>query len=105
MANDAKWADLFGFPVREAEGDLLPEHCDLALAIQKVSEEIILKMARETKRLTGSKHLCLAGGVALNCVANGKLIKEGLFDDYGYSLPQATRGGSGRCLRCLPYLL
>ena len=94
MAKDAKWADLFGFPVRESEGELLPEHCDLALAIQKVSEEIIVKMAREAKRLTGSKHLCLAGGVALNCVANGKLIKEGLFDDVWIQPAAGDAGGA-----------
>ena len=94
MAKDAKWADLFGFPVRESEGDLLPEHCDLALAIQKVSEEIIMKMARETKRLTGSRHLCLAGGVALNCVANGKLIKEGIFDDVWIQPAAGDAGGA-----------
>ena len=94
MAKDARWAELFGFPVREQEGDLLPEHCDLALAIQKVSEEIILKMARETKRLTGSKHLCLAGGVALNCVANGKLIREGLFDDIWIQPAAGDAGGA-----------
>jgi len=94
MAKDDRWAGLFGFPVREQEGDLLPEHCDLALAIQKVSEEIILKMARETKRLTGSKHLCLAGGVALNCVANGKLIREGLFDDVWIQPAAGDAGGA-----------
>ncbi len=94
MAKDDKWAGLFGFPVREAEGDLLPEHCDLALAIQKVTEEVILKLARETKRLTGSKHLCLAGGVALNCVANGKLLKEDLFDEVWIQPAAGDAGGA-----------
>ncbi|HEY3278344.1 MAG TPA: carbamoyltransferase [Syntrophorhabdaceae bacterium] len=94
MARDSKWADLFGFPVRAAEGELLPEHCDLALAIQRVTEEIFLKMAREAKRLTGSKRLCLAGGVALNCVANGKLLREGIFDDIWIQPAAGDAGGA-----------
>ena len=94
MAKDGLWAGLFGFPVREAEADLAPEHCDLALAIQKVSEEIILKMAREAKRLTGSRRLCLAGGVALNCVANGKLLKEDIFDDVWIQPAAGDAGGA-----------
>ncbi len=94
MAKDSMWAKLFGFPVREPEGELLPEHCDLALAIQRVTEEIILKMARETKRLTGSKYLCLAGGVALNCVANGKLLREGVFDDIWIQPAAGDAGGA-----------
>jgi carbamoyltransferase len=53
----------------------------LALAIQQVTEEILIKMAAEAKRITGSKNLCIAGGVALNCVGNGKLLKSGLFDE------------------------
>jgi carbamoyltransferase len=94
MAKDSLWADLFGFPVREPEGDLTPGHCDLALAIQRVTEEIILKMAREAKRLTGSKRLCLAGGVALNCVANGKLLREGLFDEIWIQPAAGDAGGA-----------
>jgi carbamoyltransferase len=54
------------------------EHCDLALAIQRVTERVVLAMATEAKRLTGSANLCLAGGVALNCVANGKLLRSGI---------------------------
>ena len=56
------------------------EHCDLALAIQRVTERVVLAMAAEAKRLTGSANLCLAGGVALNCVANGKLLRSGIVD-------------------------
>ena len=94
MVNDEKWNDLFGFPLRKPEGELLAEHCDLALAIQKVTEETLIKMAAEAKRLTGSRHLCLAGGVALNCVANGKLLKEGLFDDMWIQPAAGDAGGA-----------
>jgi carbamoyltransferase len=94
MAKDHKWKKLFGFGRREEEGDLLQEHCNLALAIQKVTEEIVLKMAREAKRLTGSNHLCLAGGVALNCVANGKLLKEKLFEDVWIQPAAGDAGGA-----------
>jgi carbamoyltransferase len=81
MTNDSKWFTLFGVSRREGETELLQVHCDLALAIQKVTEEIVIKMAIEAKRITGAKYLCLAGGVALNCVANGKLILENIFDE------------------------
>jgi len=78
MANEPAWEKLFGFPRREAEGEMGQEHCDLALAIQRVTERVVLAMATEAKRLTGSANLCLAGGVALNCVANGKLLRSGI---------------------------
>jgi carbamoyltransferase len=80
MVLDRKWAQLFGFARREAEGALTQAHCDLALAIQQVTEEVVLLMARTAQALTGSRNLCLAGGVALNCVANGKLEDAGIFD-------------------------
>src|SRR5690606_7418731 len=79
MAHDHKWEKLFGFERREAEEELQQHHCNLALAIQQVTEEIVLKMATEAQRLTGAENLCMAGGVALNCVANGKLLKAGIF--------------------------
>ena len=66
----------FGFSKRDPESKLNQEHCNLALAIQEVTEEIVIKMARHAQELTGSKNICLAGGVALNCVANGKLENE-----------------------------
>lgn len=92
MVHDDKWAKLFGFPRREAEAELEQRHCNLALAIQRVTEEIVLKMAREAKRLTGSDYLCMAGGVALNCVANGKLLREKIFKDI-YIQPAAGDAG------------
>jgi len=92
MAHDHKWEQLFGFPRREEEHDLQQHHCNLALAIQQVTEEIVLQMAQEAKRLTGSDNLCMAGGVALNCVANGKLQQAGIFKNI-YIQPAAGDAG------------
>ncbi|MEI7818429.1 MAG: carbamoyltransferase C-terminal domain-containing protein, partial [Desulfuromonadales bacterium] len=94
MTDNAKWETLFGFPRRGEESELLPEHCDLALAIQQVTEEIVLNMAKEASRLTGSTNLCLAGGVALNCVANGKLQKSGIFDNIWIQPAAGDAGGA-----------
>ena len=80
MVHDDKWEQLFGFPRRPTEADLEQHHCNLAMAIQIVTEEVVIKMATEAKRLTGSKNLCIAGGVALNCVANGKLLAQNIFE-------------------------
>lgn len=79
MVNDKKWEELFGVSKKTTGTDYEQIYCDIALAIQKVTEEIVIKMASEAQRLTGSANLCLAGGVALNCVANGKIIKENIF--------------------------
>jgi carbamoyltransferase len=92
MTDDKKWETLFGFKRREAESPLDQQHCNLALAIQIVTEEIVLKMAGEAKRITGADYLCLAGGVALNCVANGKLLQENIFKDI-YIQPAAGDAG------------
>lgn len=92
MARDKKWEKLFGFPKRVDEKGLQQHHCNLALAIQQVTEEIVLKMARYTKELTGADYLCMAGGVALNCVANGKLLREGIFKEI-YVQPAAGDAG------------
>jgi carbamoyltransferase len=83
---------LFGFPRRSEESELQQHHCNLALAIQWVTEEIVLLMAQEAKKLTGSKNLCMAGGVALNCVANGKLLRAGIFENI-YIQPAAGDAG------------
>ncbi len=79
MVDDAKWEKLFGFKKKEEEDELQQHHCNLGYAIQQVTEEIVYKMAAEAKKLSGSEYLCLAGGVALNCVSNGKLLRSGLF--------------------------
>ena len=77
MVRPELWHKLFGFPARAAESELEACHCNLAAAIQSVTEDIVSRMAAEALRLTGSRNLCLAGGVALNCVANGKLLQGG----------------------------
>ena len=75
---NARFAGLFG-PARAPEALLAARHCDLARSIQAVTEEIVLRLARTLHRETGEENLCLAGGVALNCVANARLLREGPF--------------------------
>jgi carbamoyltransferase len=75
-----KFHQLFGRPPRQGETELSQFHMDLAASIQEVTEEIVLKLARSLRRETGATNLCLSGGVALNCVANGKLLREGIFE-------------------------
>jgi carbamoyltransferase len=94
MVKDDKWAKLFGFPTRDPEHKLEQHHCDLALAIQQVTEEVVFLMADEAKRLTGSDNLCLAGGVALNCVANGKLQERGPFKNIFIQPAAGDAGGA-----------
>ena len=94
MINEKKWEQLFGFPTLKPDGEVDQKHCNLAFAIQRVTEEIVLKMAAEAKKLTGSDHLCMAGGVALNCVANGKLIKAGIFKDIFIQPASGDAGGA-----------
>jgi carbamoyltransferase len=79
MVKDGRWEKLFGFGRRKEDGPLEACYCNMALAIQQVTEEAVLRLAAEARRLTGCEDLCLAGGVALNCVANGKLHEAGLF--------------------------
>jgi carbamoyltransferase len=94
MVNDKKWEKLFGFPKRDPEAELLQHHCDLGLAIQKITEEAVIKMAEEAKRLTNSDNLCMAGGVALNCVANGKIQNTGLFKNIFIQPAAGDAGGA-----------
>jgi carbamoyltransferase len=94
MVDEKKWERLFGFPRRPSESRIEQHHCDCALAIQRVTEEIVMRMAAEAKRLTGARYLCLAGGVALNCVANGKLLRERLFDDLFIQPAAGDAGGA-----------
>ena len=76
MANE-KFSQLFGQPVRNPKNDLLTQfHMDIAASIQSVTEEVVLRLARSIAKDTESKNLCMAGGVALNCVANVKIYKE-----------------------------
>jgi len=92
MINDKKWEALFGVPTRKKESEFEQVHCNLGLAIQIITEEVVLKMATEAKKITGSTNLCLAGGVALNCVSNGKLINSGVFKNV-YIQPAAGDAG------------
>lgn len=94
MANDKKWRELFGFVRRKEDGELTQQHCNLALAIQLVTEEIVLKMAQEAKRITQSENLCMAGGVALNCVANGKLLQQNIFKNIFVQPASGDAGGA-----------
>ncbi len=94
MVKDKKWEALFGFPKRKAEAPLEQKHCNLGMAIQKITEEAVINMAREAKRLTGSHNLCMAGGVALNCVANGKLQEVGIFDKLFIQPAAGDAGGA-----------
>ena len=94
MVHDDKWEKLFGFKRRNAEDELEQKHCNLGLAIQEITEEIVLLMAKEAKRLTGSDHLCLAGGVALNCVSNGKLLNSRIYKDIFITPPSGDAGGA-----------
>lgn len=94
MVKDDKWAKLFGFAKRKGESDLEQIHCDLAMAIQLVTEEAVFKMAEEAKRLTGAKYLVMAGGVALNCVANGKLLNANIFENIFIQPAAGDAGGA-----------
>ena len=91
---NAKFASLFGGPARDPESAITQREMDLAASIQTVTEELVLRMARHAKELTGSKFLCLAGGVALNCVANGKLLRAGIFDDVFVTPASGDAGGA-----------
>ena len=90
-----KFNRLFGRPPRKGETELSQFHMDLAASIQAVTEEIVLKLGRSLQHETGASHLCLAGGVALNCVANGKLLREGPFEQIWI---QPASGDAGSAL-------
>ncbi len=89
-----KFHALFGAPPRTPESQLTQQHMDIAASVQQVTEEIMLRMARHVHRQTGLKRLCLAGGVALNCVANGRLLREGLFEDIWIQPAAGDAGGA-----------
>ncbi len=94
MTRDGEWEKLFGLPPRRPESALAAGHCDLALAIQQVTEEIVLKMAAHAVKSAGSRDLCLAGGVALNCVANGRLLRSGVCDRLWVQPAAGDAGGA-----------
>lgn len=94
MVHDKKWEKLFGFPKREEGREMEQHHCNLGYAIQLVTEEVVQKMAEEAQRLTGCNYLCMAGGVALNCVANGKLLRSKVFKDVFVQPAAGDAGGA-----------
>ncbi len=87
---------LFGGPPRrpETESELTQRHMDIARSIQEVTEEVVVRMARHVRKETGQRRLCMAGGVALNCVANGRLLREGIFDDIWIQPAAGDSGGA-----------
>ena len=93
MTND-KFAELFGGPARKPESPLTQREMDIAASIQVVTEEIVLKLARTVQRELKQDYLCLAGGVALNCVANGRLLREGIFKDIWIQPAAGDAGGA-----------
>ena len=90
-----KFHNLFGSPPRERETELTQFHMDLAASIQKITEEIVIKLSKTIYRETGLNNLCLAGGVALNCVANGKLLEKNIFNNIWI---QPASGDAGSAL-------
>jgi carbamoyltransferase len=93
MTND-RFAKLFGQPVRSPDQLLTPFHMDVAASIQAVLDEAVLRMTRSLAKQTGSRNLCLAGGVALNCVANGKVLRDGHFDNIWIQPAAGDAGGA-----------
>jgi carbamoyltransferase len=91
---NGKFAALFGGPARRPETPITQREMDLARSIQEVTEEIVLKLARHARELTGKRNLCMAGGVALNCVANGVLLREGIFDEIWIQPAAGDAGGA-----------
>jgi carbamoyltransferase len=91
---DRRFHQLFGGPPRPPESNLEQRHMDLAASIQAVTEEVVLRLGREVHRQTGMKHLVLAGGVALNCVANGRLAREGPFERLWVQPAAGDAGGA-----------
>jgi len=90
-----KFHKLFGAPPRKSETEITQFHMDLAASIQFVTEKIVLKIAKKLRKQTGLKNICLSGGVALNCVANGKLLQKKFFDDIWI---QPASGDAGSAL-------
>jgi carbamoyltransferase len=89
-----KFDALFGMPPRKSESQLEQVHMDLAASIQQVTEEVMLKTARHAHKVTGKKNLCLAGGVALNCVGNGVILREGPFEKIWIQPAAGDAGGA-----------
>lgn len=104
MTNEG-FNDLFGAPPRKSESILGQREMDLAASIQAVTEEIVIKLAKGIKKSTGLNNLCLAGGVALNCVANGKLLRENVFDKIWIQPASGDAGGAVGAALAAYYLM
>lgn len=89
-----KFERLFDMKARKSEAEITRKHTDIAKSLQVVTEEIILKIARNVRKISGEKNLCLAGGCALNCVANGKILKENIFDNIWIQPASGDAGGA-----------
>ncbi|HAH24571.1 MAG TPA: hypothetical protein DCL77_12610 [Prolixibacteraceae bacterium] len=94
MCNNTMWTKLFGIEKRNEENEITQPYMDLALAIQQVTDEIVLRLAKTARELTGCNKLVMAGGVALNCVSNGKIYESGLFEDLWIQPAAGDAGGS-----------
>jgi carbamoyltransferase len=101
---NGRFDSLFGQPPRTPEQLLTPFHMDIAASVQKVTEEVMLRMTRAVARDTGERNLCLAGGVALNCVANGKILRDGKFDGIWIQPAAGDAGGSVGAALCAYHL-
>ncbi len=100
MTNE-KFAKVFDHPARKSETQLGQKEMDIAASLQAVTEEIMIKMARHIRQSTGMKNLCLAGGVALNCVGNGKILKENIFDNIWIQPAAGDAGGALGVALCI----
>ena len=104
MFDELHWKELFGFQKRNYNDILEQKHCDLALAIQTVTEILFENLVKETKNITKTNNLCLAGGVALNCVANGKIIQSEIFKNIYIQPASGDAGGALGAALAVNYL-
>jgi carbamoyltransferase len=101
---NSRFDGLFGGPPRKPESMITRKEMDLAASVQKVTEDVVLALARHAKQVTGSANLCLAGGVALNCVANGKVLRAGIFDSLWIQPAAGDAGGALGAALAVSYL-
>jgi carbamoyltransferase len=94
MTNNEGWTRLFGIPPRNPESEITQDYMNMALAIQQITEEVVILLARTARKLTNSDYLVMAGGVALNSVANGKLLREKIFKDIWIQPASGDAGGA-----------
>ncbi len=94
VMTSGKFEQLFGRPPRKPESPITRQEMDIAKSIQEVTEEVVLKIAQHARQKTGKQNLCLAGGVALNCVANGRILRAGIFEDLWIQPAAGDAGGA-----------